>query len=77
MFKYTTSLTPAVPKPACHAASILPSAEVKASSENFDPKNDHSVLRPKADWQEDLFLNGYIPPRKREKYDFLFVKENG
>lgn len=38
MFKYTISLTPAVPKPACHAASILPSKEVKASSENFDAK---------------------------------------
>ena len=48
MFKYTTSLTPAVPKPACHAASILPSTEVKASSENFDTKNDLSALRPKA-----------------------------
>ena len=38
MFKYTISLTPAVPKPACHAASILPSIVVKASSENFDAK---------------------------------------
>ena len=36
MFKYAIGLTPAVPKPTCHAASILPSVEVKASSEKVD-----------------------------------------